>query len=94
MTRIRVRSRAWLAAHRALLWLWRPFAALRRRIRPPVEVRVAWAPDLRAATAVDRIEALLEKKGHRALGLPTPPKDRRKRREWIIRMAQRTGARR
>ena len=88
---IRVRSRP----RRLLRWLWlattRPVAALWRLIRrtPRVQAPQWVAPARAERDAMARFEALLEKKGHRALGLPTPPKDPKKRRAWIVKMAER-----
>lgn len=49
-------------------------------------------PAIRSARlALDSLERALAKRGHKSLGLPTPPKDKRKRREWLIRMAQHQG---
>lgn len=89
---MRVRSRIWLIAGAAATTIAQPFRWLWRLLRAPVTVESAWVDttNQQARSAVERFEALLDRKGHKALGLPTPPKDPNERRRWIIRMAHRS----
>lgn len=88
---MRVHSRARLIARAAAQTCARPFVWAWRLLRPPVTVEAEWqdATDQQTQSAIRRLEELLARKGHRALGLPTPPTDPRERRRWLVKLAHR-----